>query len=300
MGDCSYKTVHKCPGEIREKDENQIMGKLRFEYRMELKFSSPVSSHYFALRCVPGDSLRQKITLNECVVEPADYISTVEDGFGNRKLSGCCMEAHDRFGYQITGTAFTRGMILQKCPLHPMYRYPSEYTRPGPRVTAFAEEVKRVCREKGAGTVMEKAVCAMEYLYEHFEYCPGTTDIGTTADEALRLGKGVCQDYAHIMTAVMRCMEIPARYVNGLMIGEGATHAWVEVYMDGGWYGFDPTNNLHIDEYYIKLAHGRDYGDSVVDKGRFLGNASQEQKIYVNVEEISDDRNSSIDGASGR
>ena len=77
----------------------------------------------------------------------------------------------------------------------------------------------------------------MNDLYENFTYIPGVTDIHTTAGEALRLGRGVCQDYAHIMTAVLRYMGIPARYVNGLMIGEGYTHAWVEVYTDGGWYG---------------------------------------------------------------
>ena len=93
------------------------------------------------------------------------------------------------------------------------------------------------------------------------------------------------------MTAVLRYMGIPARYVAGLMIGEGYTHAWVEVYTRDGWYGLDPTNNLHIDEYYIKLAHGRDYGDCVTDRGCFRGTAGQVQKIYVKVEEIKNDGN---------
>lgn len=276
------------------------MKKLRFEYSMELKFSSPVNSHYFALRCVPGDSLRQKITLEKCSVAPADYTGTSPDGFGNLKISGCCRAAHDSFGYRIAGTAVTQGMIIQKGPLHPMYRYPSKYTQFTPEVSGFAEKIMEECGRKKLKTGLEQAVCAMHYLYTHFEYMPGVTDIETTAAKALRLGRGVCQDYAHILTAVMRYMGIPARYVTGLMIGEGATHAWVEIYTDGGWYGLDPTNDLHIDEYYIKLAHGRDYGDCMVDRGIFLGNAVQEQKIYVNVEEISDGRDSSVDGTSGR
>lgn len=275
------------------------MKKLRFEYSMELKLSSPVNSHYFALRCVPGDSLRQKITLEKCLVTPADYTSASSDGFGNLKISGCCRAPHDTFGYCIAGTAETKGMIVQKCPLHPMYRYPSQYTQFEPEIAEFAEKIKTECRKGALETTMEKAVCAMDYLYTHFEYVPGVTDVKTTAAGALRLGRGVCQNYAHIMTAVMRYMGIPARYVNGLMIGEGATHAWVEIYTDGGWYGLDPTNDLHIDDYYIKLAHGRDYGDCVVDRGIFLGNAAQEQKIYVNVEEISDGRDSSFNGTAG-
>ncbi len=276
------------------------MRKLRFEYSMELKFSSPVSSHYFALRCVPGDSLRQKIMLSECRVSPADYTSADRDGFGNLKISGCCSGPHNSFGYRIAGEAHVQGMIVQECPLHPMYRYPSKYTQIKPEIREFGEAVTEKCREERAETVMEKAVCAMGCLYTRLVYATGVTDVGTTAAQALRMGKGVCQDYAHIMIAVMRYMGIPARYVNGMMIGEGSTHAWVEIYTDGGWYGLDPTNNLHIDDYYIKLAHGRDYADCAVDKGVFLGNASQEQKIYVNVEEISDGRDSRVNGTAGR
>lgn len=275
------------------------MRKLRFEYSMDLKFSSPVSSHYFALRCVPGDSLRQKIHLEECRVAPADYTGRVRDGFGNLKISGCCMPLHDTFSYRVVGTAITEGMGAWKEPLHPVYRYPSKYTQFEENVVKYAEEALDVCRKEGAETVLEKAVCAMHHLYTQFEYVTGATDVGTTAAQALRLGKGVCQDYAHIMIAVMRYMKIPARYVNGLMIGEGATHAWIEVYTEKGWYGLDPTNDLHIDEYYISLARGRDYGDCIVDRGLFLGNASQEQKIYVNVEEIENGRDSCFNGTSG-
>ncbi len=219
------------------------MRKLKFKYSMELKFSSPVSRHYFALRCVPGDSLRQKITVAECRVSPADYTSADKDGFGNLKISGSCRKLHDTFSYHVAGTAVVQGMTVQKCPLHPMYRYPSKYTEPGPGITAFAEKVSQKCKRQGTETAMERAVCAMHDLYTRFQYIPGVTDIGTTAEQALMQGKGVCQDYAHIMIAVMRQMGIPARYVNGLMIGEGATHAWVEIYTDGGWYGLDPTND---------------------------------------------------------
>ena len=178
---------------------------------MELKFSSPVSSHYFALRCVPGDSLRQKITLTECRVSPADYTSADKDGFGNLKISGGCRRLHDMFSYYVAGTAVVQGMTVQKCPLHPMYRYPSKYTEPGPGITAFAEKVLQKCKGQGTETVMDRAVCAMHELYTRFQYIPGVTDIGTTAEQALELGKGVCQDYAHIMIAVLRQMGIPAR-----------------------------------------------------------------------------------------
>ena len=266
---------------------------------MEIQFSSPVNSHYFALRCIPGDCSRQRIALTEQNIYPADYLARTKDGFGNIRLSGCCQGPHETFGYTIAGTALTRAMEAVKEPLHPMYRYPSAYTRPVPEIAVFAGKAEKLCRKLGKKQNLEKAVCVMGMLYEGFSYEPGSTDISTTAGEALKQGKGVCQDYAHIMTAVLRYMGIPARYVAGLMIGEGYTHAWVEVYTRDGWYGLDPTNNLHIDEYYIKLAHGRDYGDCVTDRGCFRGTAGQVQKIYVKVEEIKNDGNSGGNETAG-
>ncbi len=216
------------------------------------------------------------------------------------KLSGCIRQPHHFFSYDIAGTAIVQGMTEEKADLHPMYKYPSRYTCFHPLVAEFAARVKKKCLKEGAVSPMEIALCAMDELYRRFRYEPGMTDIHTTAAEALVLGRGVCQDYAHIMIAVLRYLGVAARYVNGLMIGEGSTHAWVEIYTGTGWYGLDPTNNLHIDDYYIKLACGRDYGDCVIDKGRFTGNAGQTQEIYVNVEEITDDKDRSVNGTAGR
>ena len=103
--------------------------------------------------------------------------------------------------------------------------------------------------------------------------------------QALEGGGGVCQDYAHIFLALCRLMGIPARYVAGMMVGEGATHAWTEVWILGAWIGFDPTNNRLAGDHYIKLSHGRDFGDCTIDKGCFKGFAAQKQNIYVKVEE---------------
>ena len=71
-----------------------------------------------------------------------------------------------------------------------------------------------------------------------------------------------------------------------MMLGEGASHAWVEVWMKDTWLGMDPTNNRLVDETYIKLTHGRDFGDGTINRGRFLGFANQSQEIRVKVEEM--------------
>ena len=107
----------------------------------------------------------------------------------------------------------------------------------------------------------------------------------TTASDVMRHRKGVCQDYAHLMTALCRMAGMPARYVCGLMKGEGQTHAWVEVHDGQCWYAFDPTNDTAIASGYIKLAHGRDALDCPVSRGTYLGVSTEETFISVKVQE---------------
>ncbi len=117
-------------------------------------------------------------------------------------------------------------------------------------------------------------------------YTPGVTNIYTDAINAFALKKGVCQDYTHIMLSMLKYRGIPSRYVAGMMVGEGATHAWVEVFYKGFWVGVDPTNDRIVNEDYFKLAHGRDYNDCIIDKGVFTGNCNQKQKVRVRVKEL--------------
>lgn len=257
------------------------MRKLRFLYRTVMKFDPPICRHSFAVRCIPMDSQAQKIQIEARYVQPADSLNETIDGFGNHRYVGYCQDYHRQFAYEVCGTAEVESMVLQRGALHPIFKYPS-------KLTAFEPEIAKFYQEMGPleGDELQRAVFIMQYLHDRFKYVPGVTNIHTTAAEALRMGQGVCQDYAHIMIALCRYGRIPARYVVGMMIGEGATHAWVEIYYNHGWYGLDPTNNLHVDDYYIKIAHGRDYEDCVVDRGRFTGCTQQSLDVYVQVEEI--------------
>ena len=256
------------------------MKNLRFTYRMSLAFDMPVCEHYFTLRCVPVSNDVQEIKIENNLVAPADCLNESVDGFGNHQYVGQCLGSHDSFEYEVSGTAKVNGMQVQKEELHPMYRFPTSYTMPSQELEMYAKSLET------AGDALEKSIQIMGALHRDFQYTPGSTDIHTTAADAWKNRQGVCQDYAHIMITLCRILGIPARYVNGLMIGEGYSHAWVEIYTGEGWYGLDPTNNLHVDDYYIKFAHGRDYSDCILDKGLFRGIANQKQEIYVNVEEI--------------
>lgn len=105
----------------------------------------------------------------------------------------------------------------------------------------------------------------------------------------MALGSGVCQDYTHIMLAICRLAGLSARYVSGLLPGEGQMHAWVEVLLPGAaqrpptWVGYDPTHQRRCDERYITVAVGRDYQDIAPTSGYYEGEAANRLDMAVSV-----------------
>ncbi|WP_333821145.1 transglutaminase family protein [Ohtaekwangia sp.] len=130
-----------------------------------------------------------------------------------------------------------------------------------------------------------------EYIYKTFEYQTGITTVETTLDEIWKLKSGVCQDFAHMLLAILRLMNIPARYVSGYigpnkggMRGEGATHAWVEAYIPFyGWLGLDPTNNCLVNDTHVRLAIGKNFSDVSPVKGTYRGTSTHTLDVTVTV-----------------
>ena len=176
-------------------------------------------------------------------------------------------------------------------------------------------------RQMGAGTA-SFLISLTRLLNRVLTYAPGATDVNTPLHRVLEQRKGVCQDFAHLMLAVCRRQGIPARYISGYLYtgkrpeesvsegsvspedslaGEGlrleeetiargglvsgdATHAWVECLMpDGKWHGFDPTNSLVTNDYYVKVHYGRDYGDVPPLRGVYRGPAARTLEVSVSV-----------------
>ena len=142
----------------------------------------------------------------------------------------------------------------------------------------------------------EKSIIAIaqecnDYIFKNFTYTKGITNIETTVDEILEIRKGVCQDFAHVLLQLLRSAGIPARYVSGYICpnesglrGEGATHAWVEIYTPTqGWLGLDPTNNIWTMDNHVKLSVGRNFSDCTPVKGTFKGFARQTLSVCVSI-----------------
>lgn len=131
-------------------------------------------------------------------------------------------------------------------------------------------------------------------LFDFFEYVPRSTRVDSPIDEAILSRRGVCQDFAHTMIALLRHVRIPARYVSGYLYRSredhdrstpDATHAWVDVLLPHlGWVGFDPTNNLIAHHRHIRTAVGRDYSDVPPTHGIFRGATDSELYVAVQVE----------------
>jgi transglutaminase-like putative cysteine protease len=92
---------------------------------------------------------------------------------------------------------------------------------------------------------------------------------------------------------MLRQLKIPSRYVSGYicthssaMRGEGATHAWAEVYVpDYGWLGIDPTNNCIANETHVRLAVGRNFSDCSPVKGVYKGAYGHKLEVSVIVDD---------------
>jgi transglutaminase-like putative cysteine protease len=163
-----------------------------------------------------------------------------------------------------------------------------------PALAAFVEGRKLAEQRRLDPLTAVRRLCAT--LYEAFDYEAGITGADSSIDHALIEGRGVCQDFAHIMIAICRGWGVPARYVSGYLCTDPhdrstsrATHAWVEAYAPSlGWVGLDPTNNVLAGERHLAVAVGRDYADVPPSRGVFKGEAESHLSVGVAVRKSSE------------
>ncbi|MDP4098377.1 transglutaminase family protein [Paenibacillus sp. P96] len=284
--------------------------KLKISHTTKYGYEEPVADSVNEIRLSPRTNYRQACYHHTISVEPNASLFTYEDFFGNRIHAFTVNAQHRALVITAVSTVVThnndgvRNQVLSpKDDWRTLadealqnkfaeFLLPTPYTSVGEDVRAYADEISL----PGAG-VYDLVMETGGKVYRNFQYQPNATVVTTRTDEFLRLKKGVCQDFAHLMIAVCRAKGIPARYVSGYhFIGdlqtrtvdfEQASHAWVEAYIPGtGWLGFDPTNNNRVDERYVKLGHGRDYFDIVPVKGIYRGTPLQNMSVEVDVQQL--------------
>jgi transglutaminase-like putative cysteine protease len=252
---------------------------VRHHYRYV--YTEPVTNVNQRLIMVPPDEHADQVLIGfdldvrGSVIQPT--IEWFVDLFGNR----VCRVHAERVDHAIDFEACFSVRREQRCDsvlLYPdhvkAYLSFTALTAPDPRIHSAALDIARASSDP-----MQQIELAHAWTARSIGYQIGVTGFQTPAAMALHLGEGVCQDFTHIMLSVLRALAIPARYVSGHLLGEGAPHAWVEALpMDprtglATVLGYDPTHQRRADHQYITVATGRDFADVTSTSGVFTGTA---------------------------
>lgn len=167
-----------------------------------------------------------------------------------------------------------------------LYRRQTTLTKPGARLRSLVKSVSRDGKDD-----IEVLHSLLSQIAESIEYSKGETRTGTSAEDAVAIGKGVCQDHAHIMIGAARLLEFPARYVSGYVLlpedaEQSAGHAWAEVHVPHlGWVGFDVSNKKSPDDHYIRVACGLDYNEAAPVSGLTFGTPAEKLSVRLQVQQ---------------
>jgi transglutaminase-like putative cysteine protease len=244
---------------------------LVLEQRIRYTYSEPVTNVRQRLRIVPpavyGRQRRRRWHLEVHGAQPSRS-RTFIDRFGNVTVDVKVARVRDTVEFALEVEAQSDSPAgAYDIVADGKYLRHTRLTTPDEAITELA---------LGGGGSEAESLC--ERVHESIKYEWGVTGVGTTAAEALAGGRGVCQDYAHIMLTTCRIAGLAARYVSGHLIGEGGSHAWVEVLhphpsRPDTWRteGWDPTNNRRSNADYLVVATGRDYADAAPLSGTYDG-----------------------------
>ena len=228
-------------------------------------FEPAAEGHVFRLRASPPSCTRQRVISAALTVTPsANCAELVEPPFGNRVLTGRIDAPHSTFSFLSKGEALILPDRFDTVHGPGWLAFPSPLTRPGPALEALAKDLGSL-PDDAEERIARIHACAHGALV----YAPGETSTATTAEEALRTGRGVCQDYSHVMLALLRMKGVAGRYVAGLVAGTGETHAWVEAWTGERWLPLDPTSGLLCATNHLALARGADFTQAAIERGVF-------------------------------
>jgi transglutaminase-like putative cysteine protease len=270
------------------------------------RYSGPVRESVMELRMQPRSEGPQTLRSFQISTNPSAQLYAYTDHLGNAVYHFNMLREHEELRIEAQAVVEIAQMRPLPDKLDPLEwsRYnsfnltddhfdmlgPSRFARSSLELESF---MKIADLEKPVGDPLTALKTLQRGIYDSFDYEPGVTEVNSPIEVALEQRRGVCQDFAHIMTTIAREWGVPCRYVSGYLYHKGshdrssanATHAWVEAYLPSlGWIGFDPTNNIMAGERHIRAAVGRDYADVPPTRGTYKGGADSELSIAVSLE----------------
>ena len=267
--------------------------KLRIQHTTLFRYEQPISEAYTEMRLAPMDNAGQRLMRFQLTTEPHGEVMRYADRYNNLVHYFDVLQSHEKLKVMARSEVMTTDSYsdeqeeLSPLDWHDLLS-PSIYAPEG----EMFRELARSCVNET--DMLATALALAEKIHNAIRYETGATDVRTKADEALRIGRGVCQDYAHVMIAACRSIGLPARYVSGYLNspqanerGHAASHAWVDVFVrEAGWLAIDPTHNCRQNANYVRIAMGRDYYDVPPTRGIYKGNSREEMEVLVKVEAV--------------
>jgi len=277
------------------------------EHETIYQYPRPVTESYTVVHLQPRTNLRQYCTGYHLDVAPSARVFSYVDRFGNDVQHFAVIPEHTELrivarsrvvSLPANGNGPTRGVRAADLEADPQvpelaeFRGTTPYVRVDDAVVELAGEI-----DAPADDLAAFFLAAGSYLHRNFSYRPGVTDVRTTVADVIAARAGVCQDFAHVLIALARSRGIPARYASGYIfrgvagaLGADASHAWAEAYLPPfGWVGFDPTNERLVDDGFVLVALGRDYGDVSPTRGLYRGAEAATLSVAVAVGAAPDD-----------
>jgi transglutaminase-like putative cysteine protease len=275
------------------------MWRMRVVHATGYAYKSPVTASYNEARLTPRSDSRQNVILNRVETIPATRSYRYVDYWGTAVTAFDLHAPHTELEVTASSVVETdkpeplaEGVSWDELASEAVRdRFdevlgPTHYTPASRRIQRVGSRITKEYDPQQA------VIAAAQWAHSELSYVPGTTGVHSSGLDALREGKGVCQDYAHLTLILLRGMGIPARYVSGYLhpnpdavIGDtidGQSHAWIQAWT-GGWRNYDPTNDSEINEQYISVGVGRDYADVTPLKGIYSGEGSTDLDVVVEV-----------------
>lgn len=275
-------------------------------HRTTFTYAGKAQDSFNEVRLRPVDDAHQACRSFELRTEPASQLREYIDFYGNTVHYFDVADAHSKLVVEALSevatapnhsrapvpevplTAFDKGSDRE---LYAEFLTDSHYVPLDVELWKEAQDAL----QGGRRDIWSDAQRLCRHIFRTFAYRPLSTGVGTTAKDAIRLRKGVCQDFAHVALGLCRCSGLPARYVSGYFIKtkgmpdeaeDEASHAWIEVFVPGyGWAAFDPTHDRPADDRYVKVASGRDYADIRPVSGTYRGGKTRSLVVEVRVRE---------------
>jgi len=284
-------------------------------HRTTYRYEAPVSLSHHAAHLRPLDRDQQTCRAHQLMIEPLPTsIEQTTDYFGNGVMVFTIAGPHQELIVESTSEVEMWPMTLdptagqapweQVAKAAAAPRAPEDLVAAEFAVASPAADVTPVIQRFAAPSfppgraLIEAALDLAHRIHDDFKFDPHATTISTPTEEVLRLKRGVCQDFAHLMIAGCRSHGIPARYVSGYLetdppaggkrlVGADASHAWVAVYAGHGvWLEIDPTNDRLAGTSHVAVAQGRDYSDVSPLRGVILGGGDHVVEVAVDVERM--------------